>query len=125
MNADLTISTLSFKQVYSDKAESLRRETSRGANVPTELRIAHQDYIDSKTKVAGRRHLVRVDYSVPLSTGQIGQVSAYTVVTVPNDSAVTSAIVNATTQMLNNTLFASTQTNGLDLNDEIFVNQEQ
>lgn len=125
MNGDLTISTLSFKQVYSDKGESLRRETSRGANVPTELKVAHADYVDSKTKVSGKRHLVRFDRYVQLSTGAIAPVSAYAVVTVPNDSAVTTADITAVTQHLNNVLFASTQTSGLDLADEIFVNQEQ
>lgn len=125
MNANLTIDTLSFNQVYSDKSESLRRDVSRGVNLPTELRISHQEYTDSKTKVKGTRHLVRFDRHVAFSSGVIAPVSAYAVVAVPGDSAVTSADVLAVAQHLNNVLFASTQTSGLDLKDEIFVTQEQ
>lgn len=125
MNADLTINTLGFKQVYSDKNESLRRETSRGVNLPTEMRVAHQDYVDSSTKVPGRRHLVRFDRHVALANGTIVPVSAYAVVAVPTDSAVGAADVSNVVQCLNNALFASTQTNGLDLNEEVFVNEEQ
>lgn len=125
MNSNLTIDTLTFNQVYSDKSESLRREISRGVNLPTEMRVAHQEYVDSKTKVKGMRHLVRFDRFVTLSTGAIVPVSAYTVVTVPKDASVVSADVLAVVQHLNNALFASTQTSGLDLKDELFVNQEQ
>lgn len=125
MNANLTIDTLSFNQVYSDKSESLRREVSRGVNLPTECRISHQDYVDSKTKVSGKRHLVRFDRYVSFSSGIIAPVSAYAVVAVPTDTGVTSADVLAVVQHLNNVLFASTQTAGLDLKDEVFVSQEQ
>jgi hypothetical protein len=125
MNDNLTIDTLSFNQIFSDKTESLRREVSRGVNLPTEMRVAHQDYSDSKTKVSGRRHLVRFDRFVSLSSGIIAPVSAYAVVTVPSDTGVLSADILAVVQHLNNVLFASTQTAGLDLKDEIFVVQEQ
>lgn len=125
MNSDLTIDTLTFKQVYGDKTESLRREVSRGVNLPTEMRVAHQEYTDSKTKVKGRRSLVRFDRHVALSTGVIAPVSAYAVVTVPNDTGVVSADILAVIQHINNVLFASTQTAGLDLKDEVFVSQEQ
>jgi len=125
MNADLTIDTLSFKQRYSDETESLRRDTSRGTNLPTEMRVSHSEYTDSKTKVKGRRSLVRFDRYVSFSSGIIAPVSAYAVVTVPSDTGVTSADILAVVQNLNNCLFASTQTAGLDLKDEIFVNQEQ
>lgn len=125
MNADLTINTLTFKQQYSDKTESLRREVSRGVNLPTDMRVAHQDYVDSKTKVAGKRHLVRFDRYVALSSGVIAPVSAYAVVTVPTDTGVGSADVLAVVQHLNNAMFASTQTSGLDLCEEIAVNGEQ
>lgn len=125
MNANLTIDTLTFNQVYSDKTESLRREVSRGVNLPTEMRISHQEYTDSKTKVKGVRHLVRFDRHVSFSSGVVAPVSAYAVVAVPGDTGVTSADVLAVVQHLNNSLFASTQTAGLDLKDEVFVNQEQ
>lgn len=126
MNADLTINTLSFKQVYSDLNGSLRREVSRGTNLPTELSIKHQSYVDSATKVAGKRHLARFDRYVALSTGQIVPVSAYAVVAVPTDTLVTATDVNAICQHLNNLLFAATgNTSGLDLTDDINVNGEQ
>lgn len=125
MNNNLTIDTLSFNLVFSDKNESLRRDISRGVNLPTEMRVAHQEYVDSKTKVKGRRSLVRFDRFVSLSSSVIAPVSAYAVVTVPTDTSVTSADVLAVVQHLNNVLFASTQTAGLDLKDEIFVTQEQ
>lgn len=125
MNADLTIDTLSFKMQYGDQAGSLRREVSRGVNLPTEMRVSHQEYVDAKTKVSGKRHLVRFDRYVSFSSGIIAPVSAYAVVTVPGDTGVTSADVLAVVQHLNNALFASTQTAGLDLKDEIFVSQEQ
>jgi hypothetical protein len=126
MNADLTINTLAFKTVYSDLNGSLRREVSRGANLPTELSIKHQSYVDSTTKVAGKRHLARFDRYVALSTGAIVPVSAYVVVAVPTDTAVTATDINAISQHLNNFLFAATgNTSGLDLADELSVNGEQ
>lgn len=126
MNNDLTIDTLAFKwQGSSPEEGSLRRETSRGVNLPTELRIKHQDYVDSATKVPGKRSLVRFDRFVALSSGVIAPVSFYCVCTVPKDTGVTSADVLAVTQHLNNLMFASTQTAGLDLKDEVNVNKEQ
>ncbi|DAD49920.1 TPA_asm: coat protein [ssRNA phage ESO001] len=125
MTSDLTIDTLSFKLQFGDESGSLRRDVSRGVNLPTEMRVSHQDYVDSKTKVSGKRHLVRFDRFVAFSSGIIAPVSAYAVVTVPGDVNVVSADVLAVVQHLNNALFASTQTSGLDLKDEIFVNQEQ
>jgi hypothetical protein len=124
MNANLTIDTLSFNQIYSDKSESLRRETSRGANLPTELRISHQDYVDSATKLPGKRSLARFDRTVALSdTVTVGDVSAYIVVARPNDAAVTATDILAVVQHLVSLL--QEDDSGLDLMDEIFVNLEQ
>lgn len=123
MNADLTVSTLSFNQVFSDKAGSLRREVSRGPNLPTEMKVAHSDYVDSSTKLKGKRSLVRFDRYIELSDDTIAPVSAYVVVTHPIDSAVTSSDILAAVECLINTL--QEDDTGLDLMDEIFVNKEQ
>jgi hypothetical protein len=123
MNANLTIDTLSFNQVYSDQAGSLRREVSRGVNLPTELKIAHTDYTDSSTKLKGTRSLVRFDRKVELSTGVIAPVSAYVVVTRPTDADVTSTDILAVVQHLISLL--QEDDTGLDLMDEVFVNGEQ
>jgi len=126
MNADLTIDTLVFKTIYSDKSGSLRRETSRGANLPTELSIATQDYVDSGTKMPGKRTVVRFTRFVAASDGRIVPgVSAYTVVPVLSDALITATDINAVTGHLINMLGVAANTNGLGLNDEVFVNKEQ
>jgi hypothetical protein len=126
MNADLTINTLAFKTVYSDQSGSLRREVSRGPNLPTELQIKHQDYTDSATKLPGKRTVVRFDRFVAHSNGTIVPVSAYAVIAVPTDTNITATDINAVCQHLNNSLFAATgNTSGLDLADDIAVNGEQ
>lgn len=126
MNADLTIDTLSFKTIYSDKSGSLRRENSRGASLVTELKIATQPYVDSATKLPGTRTVVRFDRFVALSDGRIAAgVSAYTVVTSLKDALVTATDINAVTGHLINMLGIAANTNGLGLNDEVFVNGEQ
>lgn len=125
MDSNLTISTLTFNLVYSDKTGSLRRETSRGASLPTELLIKHQDYIDSTTKVAGKRSLVRLDYYMTMTDGVIRPVSLYAVLAAPTDPLVTTTISTTIEAMLVNLLHGTTNTNGLDLKDEIFGNKEQ
>lgn len=123
MNANLTIDTLSFNEVYSDKTGSLRRETSRGVNLPTELKIAHQDYVDSATKLPGKRSLARFDRAVELTDGRSAPVSAYIVVTHPSDAAIEGSDILAVVQHLISLL--QEDDSGLDLMDEIFVNKEQ
>lgn len=123
MNSNLTIDTLSFNQVYSDKSGSLRRETSRGVNLPTELKIAHQPYTDSATKLPGTRSLARFDRTVELTDGKTAVVSAYLVVTVPSDTAIVSADVTAVVQHVVSLI--QEDDSGLDLMDEIFVAREQ
>lgn len=123
MNANLTVSTLSFNQVFSDKAGSLRREVSRGPNLPTEMKVAHADYTDSSTKLKGKRSLLRFDRYIELSDDSIAPVSAYVVVTHPTDANVESTDIIAVVEALINTL--QEDDTGLDLMDEIFVNKEQ
>lgn len=125
MNADITVSTLSFKTIYSDKTGSLRRETSRGANLPTEILINHQDYVDSSTKQAGVRTKVEVAYYMTMTDGVIRPVRLYVVLARPNDPLVTAAIITSIEAMLVNLLHGTTNTNGLDLEGEILSNREQ
>lgn len=125
MDQNLTISTLAFNLIWSDKTGSLRREISRGASLPTELLIKHQDYIDSTTKVAGKRSLVRVDYYMTMTDGNIRPVSMYVVLAAPTDPLVTSSVSDSIEALLVNLLHGTTNTNGLDLRTEIFGNREQ
>jgi len=115
MNNDITVSGLAFKLIYSDKTGSLRRETSRGTSLPTELLIKHEDYVDSKTKVPGVRTLVRLDYYMTMTDGVIRPVSLYVVCSKPSDPLVTSGIVTSLEAMLVNLLHGITNTSGLDL----------
>jgi hypothetical protein len=125
MDANLTINALSFNTVYSDKSGSLRRDTSRGANLPTELLIKHQDYIDSTTKKPGKRSVIRFDYYMAMTDGVIRPVSYYAVCAKPTDPLVTVSITNALEALLTNLMHSATNTSGLDLKDEILGNGEQ
>jgi len=83
MNADLTFNTIAFKKTFDLKEESQRQSTTRGVNTPDLLIIKSQDYIDSATKVAGRRFTGRVDrHDIDANLQQINT-SAYFVVAVP------------------------------------------
>jgi hypothetical protein len=123
MNADLTISTLTFKLASADKVNgSERREVSRGVNLPEIMTVRHQDYTDSTTKLKGVRSVLRFDRHVALVDGRIAPVSAYLVVTVPSDPNIGSADVLAAVERIVNTI--QEDDTGLDLMDELFVNKE-
>jgi hypothetical protein len=125
MNNDLTISALSYKLIYSDKTGSLRREIARGATLPTELSIKHQEYVDTATKKAGVRTLVRFDHKMVMTDGKIEPVSLYLVLARPNDALVTAAIITALEAQMVNLLHGTTNTSGLDLEGEILSTREQ
>jgi hypothetical protein len=125
MDNNLTVNGLTFSLIYSDKTGSLRRETSRGASLPTELLIKHQDYVDSATKQPGIRTLIRLDYYMTMTDGVIRPVSLYEVFTRPTDPLVTVTISNAIEAMMTNIMHSATNTSGLDLKDEILANREQ
>lgn len=61
MNADLTFNTIVFKKSYDLKAEGYRQSIARGVNTPDKLIVKGQDYVDSETKIAGKRYTIRVD----------------------------------------------------------------
>lgn len=96
MNADLTFNTIVFKKSFDEKDGSERRSTTRGINIPDVLSIKSQDYVDSSTKVPGRRYTGRVDLvSIDANLKQI-TTSAYFVFAVPS-TATTSDVSNITT----------------------------
>jgi hypothetical protein len=124
MNSALTISTLTFTQAYSDKSGSLRREVSRGVNLPELMYIKHQNYTDSATKRPGTQSALIFEYVKALADGTIvPAVRATLKVQALTDANVTSADVLAVIERVVNTI--QEDDTGLDLADEIFVNKEQ
>lgn len=130
MNADITLKAKVYKQVYSDKAGSLRKCTTDGAALPHQIRIAHTEATDNKTKVPTIRSLMRVDMS-HLDTGGVNPsplpVSVQLVVVkgtgiyAPTQAAIELAVDSLIQALTGVTADAS----ALDLADEIFVNGEQ
>lgn len=84
MDANLTFNTIVFKKTFDEKDASERRSSTRGVNTPDMLNIKSQDYIDSVTKVAGRRFTCRVDRVDTDANGQSFTTSAYAVIAVPS-----------------------------------------
>lgn len=123
MDNNLTISTLAFNLSSNGKEGSVRRETSRGANLPEVMTVRHQTYTDSATKVAGTRSVVRFDRHIALGGGLIAPVSAYLVVAAPTDVNVGSADILAVVERIAQVIQEDDL--GLDLADEIFVNKQQ
>jgi len=83
MNADLTLNAVVFKKTFDLKDESQRQSTARGVNTPDLLIIKSQDYVDSATKVAGRRFTGRFDrHDIDANLQKIIS-SAYFVIAVP------------------------------------------
>jgi hypothetical protein len=83
MTADLTFNSVAFKKAFDEKDGSERRSITRGVNTPDVLSVKHQDYIDTKTKVKGRRHVVRVDRSDIDAAGVPYTSSVYVVMQIP------------------------------------------
>jgi len=124
MNNDLTISTLTFKLRASDLVDgSERREVSRGVNLPEVMTVKSQDYKDAVTKVAGRRTVLRFDLYFAGTDGIPVPVSAYLVVAVPKDPAITSANVLAAIARINGVIDGTSP--NLDAAGNIFINGEQ
>lgn len=123
MDNNLTIDSLSFNLIYSDKNDgSLRRETSRGASLPEELTIRHTNVtVDG---VRSRRSVVRNDRYVAMADGTIRPVSTWTVHQSPIDTEVDATEIAAATQRILSVLSAEATT-GLNLDGAIFANGEQ
>jgi len=62
----------------------LNADTARGINTPDLLVIRSQEYVDSKTKVPGRRYTVRVDRTTIDANLVAITTSMYTVIAVPS-----------------------------------------
>jgi hypothetical protein len=78
MDANLTINTKVFTQQYSDKSGSLRREVSRGLNLPETMQVKHQTYTDSVTKRPGVQSALIFEYTKALADGSIAVVARAT-----------------------------------------------
>lgn len=130
MNADITVKAKSYKTIYSDKNGSLRRSITDGATLPHELKIAHTEATDSRTKIPTTRSLMRLDMT-HLDTGGVNPsplpVSVQIVVVKgkglyqPSQTAIELA-VDSVIQALTGT---GADASALDLTDEIFVAGEQ
>jgi len=84
MNADLTFNSVVFAKAWDKENESTRISKARGINTPDLLVVKSQDYIDSKTKVSGKRYTVRFDREDLDATSQKIVSSAYLVIAVPS-----------------------------------------
>lgn len=124
MDNNLTIDTKVFNLGYSDKTGSLRRETSRGANLPELMQIKHQAYTDSVTKRPGNQSVLIFEYTKALADGTIAAVARASLkVQSLTDSNVGTAEIQAVLSRIIGTI--QEDDSGLDLGDEIFVNHEQ
>lgn len=124
MDTNLTISTLTFTGAYSDKSGSLRREISRGLNLPELMQIKHQEYTDSVTKRRGNQSALIFEFTKALEDGTIAVVARATLkVQSLIDSAVTSTEILAVVERVIHTI--QEDDSGLNLATNIFVNKEQ
>lgn len=64
MDADQTYNSVVFKKTFDLKDESQRQSIARGINTPDIMTIKSQDYVDTVTKVPGRRFNCRIDRDV-------------------------------------------------------------
>jgi hypothetical protein len=87
MNADLTFNSIVFKKSFDEKDGSERRSIARAINTPDLLIIKSQDYVDSATKVAGKRYTGRVDRVDIDANLQSITTSMYFVIAVPSTAA--------------------------------------
>lgn len=130
MNNDLTIKGKAFNLVYSDQKGSLRRSTTDGATRPHTLKIAHQDSVDSATKVPTIRSSTRFDYT-HLDTGGVNPspkpVTCYMVLEQGKgqyapSSADIQMVISMLVQVLSST---AADASALNLANNIGVNKEQ
>lgn len=124
MDNNLTIDTLTFALAYSDKTGSLRREVSRGANLPETMQIKHQTYVDSVTKRPGVQSVLIFEFVKALTDGTLAVVTRATLkVQSLTDAAVgTTEITNVLSRIVGT---IQEDDSGLDLADEIFVGKQQ
>lgn len=120
----ITKTTKVYDLVFSDKTEgSLYRNTEAGLNLPVDITVKHQRYVDSKTKRPGRRTVVRIDKMIEMSDGTIAPVSAFIVAMIPEDVNVTTSVVNDVLDISNN--LHSGHTGFDNIRDSVFLNGGQ
>lgn len=125
MDNNLTISTLTFNLVSGPDAVagSVRKEVSRGVNLPEIMSVKSQETTNSKTKVKETRTTLRFDRHLELNSGTIGSVAAQLTVIAPKDVNVTTADVLAVVERIVHTI--QEDDSGLNKAEAIFVNGEQ
>lgn len=94
MNADLTFNSIVLKKAFDERAGSERVSTARAINTPDKLVIKTQTYTDTATKIAGTRHMARVDRWDVDANGDRINTAIYVVAAVPETA--TSAQVSTT-----------------------------
>lgn len=121
MLGDLTLNTLTFVKTEADSQTGSKwKETSRGVNLPENLTLRSQPYVDSKTKKSGIQTQLFLERIVTLADTTLGGPSVSLVVRVPSDSGVVASDVASLITRLVNLLHGTSNTLGLDLKDEIF-----
>lgn len=87
MDNDLTYNSVVFAHSFDVEGRHVRISKARAINTPDTLTIQATDYVDSKTKVPGKRYNVRIDREDldPESRKIIS--SAYLVIAVPETVA--------------------------------------
>jgi len=83
MNADLTFNSVVFKKTFDERDLSERQSIARGINTPDDLVIKTQAYVDSATKVAGRRFQGRVTRVAIDANGQPYNTEIYYIANIP------------------------------------------
>jgi hypothetical protein len=96
MTRDLVLNSIGFNYTFDEKGKSVRQSISRGINKPDTMTVQNQDYVDSATKLPGRRYLIRFDrVNINATTGERYVTSAYVVYQIPlaADGSDSSAVV--------------------------------
>lgn len=129
MNSNLTLKTKAFNLVFSDKDGSLRKAAPLDVVSTGQLSmtVAHQPYVDSKTKVSGIRSVMRFQHdTVNPTTGKPLVGFAQITVGRPSDPTIVSADILAIVDCLRQAIASTSADAGaLDLGTAFAVTNEQ
>lgn len=127
MNANIGPLILgTYNSIFSDAEGSERRVSGTAPGTPIVMSIKKQPYVDTKTKVSGKRTVLRIDKHVAVETGgAISPISAYLVVAVPNGAAVATNDVLNVVQDIVRVVGNQAIGDQLGLAQAIFVTGEQ